>query len=89
MKTGRGRKWEEPETFMFSSFDIRGDGSGFSLHAEGRPPAPDPAAEAVQVQVNDRSGVERDKLGEQETADDGDAQRAAQLGAGALLQRQR
>src|ERR1039458_5637946 len=52
-----------------------------------RAPAPHPAPEPVQVEINDRRGVECDKLGQQQTADDGDAQRAAQFGAGAALQR--
>ena len=54
-----------------------------------RAPTPDPVSEAVQVEINDRRGVERDELREQQAADNRDAQRAAQFGAGALLQRQR
>jgi len=48
-----------------------------------------PAAEAVKPQVDDRRGVERQQLAEQQAADDRDAQRPPQFGAGAGAEGQR
>src|SRR5256885_1113494 len=47
-------------------------------------------AEAVEIKVDDRGSVEREELGEEQAADDGDAQGAAELGphAGAKGERQ-
>src|SRR6059036_1170311 len=42
-----------------------------------------PAGEAVEREVDHGGGVEGEELGEEEAADDGDAEGAAQLGAGA------
>ena len=40
-------------------------------------------ADAVEDEVDDRRGEERQHLGDDEAADDGDAERTAELGAGA------
>ena len=45
------------------------------------PPPVHPEPEAVQVKVDHRGGVQRQHLAEDQPADDGDAQRPAQLGA--------
>ncbi len=44
--------------------------------------------QAVEVQIDDRGGVERQHLADDQAADDGDAERAAQFGAGAGAERQ-
>ena len=49
----------------------------------------EPAAEAIEIEINDRRGVEREELREQQAADDGDAERPAQFAAGAVFQRER
>ncbi len=51
--------------------------------------ATEPELEAVEVKIDDRSGEERQKLAHDEAADDGDAERAAELGAGAAAERER
>ena len=43
----------------------------------------EPAAEAIEIEINDRRGVEREKLREEQAADDRDAEWAAQFAAGA------
>src|SRR5438128_5109039 len=45
--------------------------------------------EPVEREVDDRCGVEREELGEEQSADDCDTERAAQLGAGAGTEGQR
>ena len=57
--------------------------------AVGGAPASDPVAEAVEIKIDDRRGVEREELREQQAADDGDAERPAQFRAGAVFQGQR
>ena len=48
-----------------------------------------PEAQPVEIQVDDRGGVEGEQLADDQPADDGDAERAAQLTAGAQPERQR
>jgi len=48
----------------------------------------DPGLQAVHVDVNNRGSEEREHLAENEAADDGDAQRAAQFGADTRSERQ-
>ena len=47
-----------------------------------------PEAEAVEIEIDDRRGEEREHLADDQAADDGDAERAAQFGAGAGAERQ-
>ena len=56
--------------------------------ARRRAPA-QPRAQPLHVEIDHRRGVEREQLAEQQAADDGDAERIAQLRAGAAFQRQR
>src|SRR5262245_33164970 len=42
-----------------------------------------PEGEAIEVQIDDGRRVEGEELAQEEPADDGDAERAAELGAGA------
>ena len=51
--------------------------------------ADEPRLQALHRQVDDGRGVEREQLAQEQAADDGDAERIAQLRAGARLQRQR
>src|SRR4051794_24085241 len=60
-----------------------GDGGG------GEAPAAGGGGQAFHVEVDDGGREQRQQLREQEAADDRDAERAAQLGAGPLAQRQR
>ena len=57
-----------------------GVGSGAALN---------PGLQAIHVDVDDGRGEEREHLAEDEAADDGDAQRTAQLGANAGAERER
>jgi hypothetical protein len=43
------------------------------------PPAPVP--EAIEIEIDDRGGVERQDLAQHQSADDGDAERLAKLAA--------
>src|SRR5438067_782120 len=47
-----------------------------------------PTAKPVEVKINDWGGKEGDELGKEQPSHNGDTQRAAQLGPGAILQRQ-
>src|SRR2546421_10917402 len=58
----------------------RSDGGGLLLFSSA-----EAMSEPIQIKVNHRSGVKSEKLGEQQTADNGNAKRAAELGTGALL----
>src|SRR5258706_11777742 len=59
-------------------------GSGQSeLNLSLATPGFDPLSGALKQEVDDRRSVEREGLREQKAADNGDAQRTAQLGAGA------
>ena len=49
----------------------------------------DPAVEPVEREIDHRRRVERQQLAQQQAADDGNAERKAQLGAGAAFDRQR
>src|SRR6267142_7014476 len=51
--------------------------------------ATEPELEAVEVEIDDRSGEERQKLAHDEAADDGDTERAAEFGASAVAERER
>ncbi len=57
--------------------------------ARGRTAAGDSLAEAIEEDVDDGCGVEGEDLAEEQAADHGDAERAAQLGAEAAAQGQR
>ena len=59
--------------------------SPFAATAELRTPH----LQAVEVQVDDRRRVQREHLAENQAADDRDAQRQTQLGAGARAECQR
>ena len=48
-----------------------------------------PPLEALHQQIDHRRGVEREQLAQQQAADDGDAERVAQLRAGAAFERER
>jgi hypothetical protein len=63
---------------------VAGDGVGDWLHAGGgTAQAGDPGAEGVEEEIDDWGGEEGECLRDDEAADDGDAEGAAQLGAGA------
>ena len=49
----------------------------------------DPEPEPIQIQIDDRRRVQRQHLADHQAADDGDAERSAQLRAGAAAERQR
>src|SRR5882724_13690813 len=51
--------------------------------------ATEPKLEAVEVEVDDWCGEERQKLAHDEAADDGDTERATKFGAGAVAERER
>src|SRR3989442_6785127 len=53
------------------------------------PPAREPQAQAVEVEVHDGGGVEGEQLAHDEPAHDGDAERTTQLDARARAQRHR
>ena len=48
-----------------------------------------PELEAVEIEIDDRSGEERQELTHYEAADDGDTERAAKFRAGAVAERER
>src|SRR6478735_9665191 len=54
-----------------------------------RPRAAEARPQALHREIDDRGRVEREQLAEQQPADDGDAERVAQLRAGAAFERQR
>src|SRR6516225_9933283 len=58
------------------------------LGLQRRRPA-QPRLDALHREIDDRRGVKREQLAQQQSADDGDAERIAQLRAGALLERER
>ncbi len=60
-----------------------------SLHRLRLVTAPDPHLDAVEIEIDDRGGVEREDLAERETADHRIAERLAHLRAGAVAERQR
>ena len=60
----------------------------FRCETERAARAAAPLSETVEVEINHRRGVEREELREQQAADDRDAERLAQLGAGAAAQHQ-
>lgn len=51
--------------------------------------AAEPELEAVEIEIDDGCGEEREELAENEAADDSDAERAAKFGAGAVPDGQR
>src|SRR5579859_3850582 len=51
--------------------------------------AKSPKPELVESEIDDRGGVERQKLAHDEAADDADAERAAKFGAGAGAESER
>src|SRR5258707_7012486 len=55
----------------------------------GSATATEPELEAVEVEIDDRSGEERQELAHDEAADDGDTERATKFGAGAVAERKR
>ena len=55
----------------------------------GSAAATEPELQAVEVEVDDRSGEERQELAHDEATDDGDTERAAEFGAGAVAERER
>ena len=85
--TGRRMKGSEMFMAVRPAFHPRGCRGGSQPAAACR--LRTPVAEPVQVKINDRGGVERDELGEQQAADDGDAERTAQFRAGAVFHRER
>src|SRR2546423_5781666 len=54
-----------------------------------RAPAASPLAEAIHIQINHRSSIKGQELGEQQSSNYRNSQRPAQFGAGATLNRQR
>src|SRR5258708_28106013 len=62
---------------------------GGDLAGRAAAPAGEPMREAVEIEVDDRRGVEGEPLRHEQAADNGDAERAAQLGAGALADGER
>src|SRR6266508_2702436 len=59
---------------------LRGGAGGERVAGAG---PPEPPGETVEPEVDHRGGVEGEDLGEEEPADDGDAEGAAELGTGA------
>ena len=77
-----GRRMKGAEMFMaLAPGPVPGRASRLGLAESLREP--------VKKDVNDRRGVEREHLAEQQSADHGDAQRTAQLGADARSEGQR
>ena len=54
-----------------------------------RPRAAEARLQALHREIDDRGRVKREQLAEQQPADDGDAERVAQLRAGSAFERQR
>ena len=57
------------------------DGRGGGVEGLQGLSAADPGAEAVEVEIHDRSGVQGEQLADHQAADNGDAQRAAEFRA--------
>src|SRR5260221_7623232 len=55
----------------------------------GSATATEPELEAVEVEIDDRGGEERQELAHDEAADDGDTERTAEFGARAVAERER
>ena len=72
-----------PPTSLFG----RPQGGRFDV-ALGRPASPK-IADLTQVEIDHGRRIEREELRQQEAADDGDAERAPQLRAGAGAERER
>ena len=62
-------------------------GCGWLPCADGLRRTAEALADAIEEDVDDRRGVEREHLAEQQSADHGDAQRTAQLRAHAVCPR--
>src|SRR5271166_2758866 len=77
-----GRRIKVSETAM--RFDRRVVGEFYGSAARG--PA---LGQAIESEEDHRRGIEGENLADDQTTHDGDAQRAAELGAGAGSQRQR
>src|SRR5262249_26207701 len=61
----------------------------FALAVRTRLLAPQPHLHAVEIKIDHRRGVEREQLAQREAADQGAAERLAQLRAGAVTERER
>ena len=71
--------------------DRAADEEGREIHGAGAPAASarNSAAEPVEIDVDHRRGEQRQQLADQQAADDGDAERMAQLRARAAAEHQR
>src|SRR5215469_4599215 len=64
-------------------------GSGFFGIGNRNAPAAQSAGDPIERQVNNRRSVEREELAEDESADDGDSERTAELRACACTESER
>ena len=72
-----GRRMKGSEMFIQATAAREGSALAPAQPCANQPPS------RVHVEINDRRRVERQHLRDEQAADDGDAERAAQLGAGA------
>ena len=63
--------------------------ASFRRHLAATAAAREPARQPVEIEIDHRRGVERQPLGDQKAANDGDAERPTQFRSRARAQRQR